>query len=262
LPGGTLGPWQVATHDHGGGPHGFTALTLGDAAYMFRNGHIGRYPLSADGRMTGDVVLLEDNVDRAFDGNRYVWDSATHVGTTVLHLGGFSFAGYMYRAPVMRAASPPRARFERTTLSHPSARPGHGVTVAPAGYDGWVVFTTDAANTRLWSLPVRRDQSLGAWREHGAVPAGDGNLRGDLAAIDDALVWIRGARVHVARVDASGAPGAWRAMPSLPEAQVDLHWGDGHHEGASWAFVGDGIYVTAPRVVYSTRVRRGVPCTP
>ncbi len=35
-----------------------------------------RSSLTADGRMTGDVVLLESNVDRAFDGNRYVWASA------------------------------------------------------------------------------------------------------------------------------------------------------------------------------------------
>ena len=261
-PDGTLGPWQVATDDHGGGPHGFCAITAAGAAYMFRNGHIGRYPLTADGRMTGDVTLLEESVDRAFDGNRYVWDSAAVAGSTLLHLGGFSFVGYTYRTALLRSAVPPRGRFERTSLAHPAARPGHAAAVSPAGADGSYVFTTDAANGRLWSLLVRRDGTLGAWRDHGGAPPGDGNLRGDLVAVDASLVWVRGARVHAALVDASGAVGTWRAMPPLPEAQVDVHWGDGHHEGPAWALTADALFVTGQRTVFGARVRRNVPCAP
>jgi hypothetical protein len=124
-----------------------------------------------------------------------------------------------------------------------------------------VVFTADAANGRLWSLPVGPDGALGAWREH-APPPGDGNLRGDLVAVDATLVWVRGSRVHAALVDARGAPGPWRAMPPLPEAQVDVHWGDGHHEGAGWGLTPDALFVTGPRAVYGARVRRGVACGP
>src|SRR5690606_25811865 len=106
--------WKVASSDHGGGPHGFTALVVGASPFHFRNGHIARYPLDAQGYMTGDVELLEDSPDSAFSGRRYVWDSALVTdfasASWVLHLGGFDFKSYAYARPIHRSGVPVQSK--------------------------------------------------------------------------------------------------------------------------------------------------------
>jgi hypothetical protein len=51
-------------------------------------------------------------------------------------------------------------------------------------------------------------------------------------------------------LDAEGNLGSFEEMPGLPEDQVDVTWGDGHLEGASWGIIGDFVYVTGQKVVH------------
>lgn len=250
---GTLGPWQVASTDHGGGPHGFTAVVAGGEAYHFRNGHIARYPLDDAGHMTGDVVLLEDDPTTAFDGERYVWDTAVYVplgAGRVAHLGGFSFTPYDYRQELMADTLPLGPRFERLGISHPATRPGRATFVQTSA-DGGFIFTGESGASRLWRAPVSATGDVASFEALGGLPAGDDNGRGDLFAVEQLLVAIRGSQVHVTTVAADGSLGGWRSMPPLPEPQVDVHWGDGHLAGASWGVIGDHVYVAGQRRAYA-----------
>jgi hypothetical protein len=192
---GVLGAWRDAG-DHGGGPHGFTALALHDEVFHFRNGHIARFRFRPDGALDGDVALLEESVDLAFGGNRYVWDVAVAItdGTTprgVVHLGGFSFTGYEYRAQVFRRASPIEGRFERVG-DFPASRPGNAAYVSIDASHGFV-FARESAGARLFRARVD-GLDVSSFEELAALPDGDDNGRGDVIAIGCTLVVIRGAR--------------------------------------------------------------------
>lgn len=263
---GSLGPWQTASDDHGGGPHGFTAVVADGQAYHFRNGHIARYPLTADGRMNGDVALVERSTQTSFGGNLYVWDSAT-VATPpgsrgwVFHLGGFSFAPYAYRPNVFRSAVPVEASFTRMGLDHPVERPGRAAWVQPAGAaHGFVVTGESGGGARLWRARVTSAGTIDAWAALPNIPAGTGNQRGELFALGDTLFAVRGARVFTTRLDPSGTPTSWASAPSLPEDQVNVTWGDGHQEGASWGVLRDTVYLSGPTRVFYARIVRNAPC--
>ena len=252
---GVLGPWRDAG-DHGGGPHGFTALALGDEVFHFRNGHIARFRFRPDGALEGDVELLEESVDVAFGGNRYVWDVAVAItdGTTprgVLHLGGFSFTGYEYRPHVMRRASPVGGHFERLGDS-PVSRPGNAAYVSLDATHG-VVFLRENGGARLFRAHVT-GLDVSAFEELAALPDGDDNGRGDLIAVGCTLVVVRGARVFAADVASDGALSAFEAQPSLPEPQIDVSWGEGHQEGASWGLARGHLHLAGPRRVYSSEL--------
>ncbi len=263
---GSLGPWQTASDDHGGGPHGFTAVVADGQAFHFRNGHIARYPLTADGRMNGDVALVERSTQSSFGGNLYVWDSATAATPAgsrgwVFHLGGFSFAPYAYRPDVFRSAVPVEASFTRTGLRHPVERPGRAAWVQPAGAShGFLVTGESGGGARLWRARVTTAGTIDAWASLPNLPAGTGNQRGELFALGDTLFAVRGARVFAARLDANGNPSSWAAAPSLPEDQVNVTWGDGHQEGASWGVLRDTVYLTGPARVFFARIVRNAPC--
>lgn len=253
-PDGTLGPW-LSGGDHGGGPHGFTAVVADGAAYHFRNGHIARYRFLPGGALDGDVELLEDSRDTAFGGNLYVWDDAVTIrlggaDVAVAHLGGFSFAGYAYRPHVYVDALPLGPRFSPSG-SFPATRPGRAAFF-PAGPDhGWVIATENGSDRILRA----RFQAgvLGAFEEVGALPSGTGNQRGDIVQLGCSLVVVRGASVFVADV-VDGALGAFAPAPSLPEDQIDVSWGDGHQEGASFGVLAGHLYLTGPRVVFSAPI--------
>lgn len=261
-PDGALGPWQVASGDHGGGPHGYTALAIDDAAYHFRNGHIARYVLDEQGYMQGDVDLIEDDPDQAFGGDKFVWDSAVLVSFDqgarwVFHLGGFSFGPYDYRRTVRRSAVPLQPRFDDTGVEHPAGRPGKAAAYVPAGSStGWIV-TGEAGGSGLWRIEVDADGSLGGWEELPSLPAGTGNERGDLFVAGRSLFAVRGSTVLRAVFGADGSLSEWTALPSLPEDAVDVHWGDGHGEGAAWGRIGDTIYLTGPRSVFHASLEPG-----
>lgn len=254
---GVLGPWRDAG-DHGGGPHGFTALTIGGQAFHFRNGHIARFRFHAEGALDGDVELLEASADSAFGGNRYVWDVAVPIGSRdeprgVFHLGGFSFTGYSYRPHVMRTEFPVGASFTRVG-DFPVERPGNAAYVETAASAGWI-FAREAGGGRLFRARVT-GLELGAFEELDALPAGDGNGRGDLFAVGCAIFVVRGSQVYASDVDPEGALVGFEAQPPLPEAQIDVGWGDGHQEGAAWGIVGDHALLTGPRRVFSAPLVR------
>ncbi len=260
---GSLGPWQVASNDHGGGPHGFTALAIDQVAYHFRNGHIAEYPLDARGMMNGDVVLLEDDPNDAFGGEKFVWDSAVEVSFPdgprwAFHLGGFSFGPYDYRRAVRRNSLPMGARFEDVGIDHPADRPGKAAAHVPPGSGtGWV-FSGEAGGRGLWRATVESDGTMTGWDALDDLPEGTGNERGDLLMAGRALLVVRGSAVFRALVDDdTGALGPWAPMPSLPEDQIDVHWGDGHGEGAAWGRIGDTLYLTGPRAVFHATLEPG-----
>ncbi len=262
---GSLGPWQIGSMDHGGGPHGYTAITLDGVPYHFRNGHIARYDLTADGKMLGDVVLIEDNVDTAFGGNRFVWDTAVEVtfaggARWVLHLGGFSMTPYAYRRDVFRNAIPPQPTFEDTGADHPAERPGRAALFAPSGAEWGYVFTGVAGGASLWRVRVHANGEVGAFESLPDLPSGTGNERGELFVAHQTLFAIRGSVVVRAPLSDTGDLGAWEPQPPLPEDQVDVTWGDGHLEGASHGILGDFVYVTGPKRVYYARIVTGQPC--
>ncbi|MBK7401353.1 MAG: hypothetical protein IPJ34_35140 [Myxococcales bacterium] len=259
---GALSPWFAASPDHGGGPHGYTAIVVDGEAFHFRNGHIARYPFDAAGKMTGDVVLLEKSTSTSFGGAQFVWDTAVYApfasgAKWAFHLGGFSFTPYAYRPEVSRSAVPIGSAFSAPLGKHPAARPGKSVFVA--GKTGGFVFTGESAASSLFRAAAQADGALDAWTPVGPLPAGTGNERGDLFVKGRTLFTVRGAKVFATDVAADGKLGAWTAMPSLPEDQIDVGWGDGHLEGAAWGLVGDVALLTGPKRVFSTRLV-GRPC--
>ncbi len=258
--GGALGPWQTASPDHGGGPHGYTAVAVGDEAFHFRNGHIAKYVLGIDGRMQGDVVLLEDDVTQAFAGEQYVWDSAVVLGTesgpfAVLHFGGYSFPRSGYRSAVTRGVLPLGPRFDAAGPDHPSARAGKAafVRIDPDGA-GFVFMREGADGTALFSTHVDATASVGAWSDAGQLPQGTDNLRGDVFALGRTLVVVQGSAVWATDVDDAGTLAPWTALPSLPEPQVNVSWGDGHLEGSTWGIIDDRVYLTGAQRVFDAQV--------
>ena len=249
---GSLGGWQVASSDHGGGPHGFTAIVAGGEAYHFRNGHIARYPLGDDGVMPGDVDLREDSVERSFEGERYVWDSAVTVvlngGSFVFHLGGFSMTPYSYRRHVMRAPVPIGGSFAGVGREHPAGRPGKSAFVGFG--DHGFIFTGDSGGDHLYRARVEASGDLGDFAELANLPDGTGNGRGDLIGIGHSLVTVRGARVFVADVRSDGSITDFSHAGDLPEEQIDVHWGDGHLAGRAADVIADHLYLTGQRSVH------------
>ena len=254
-PGGAPAAWQVASPDHGGGPHGFTAVVADGEAYHFRNGHIARFVFAPDGTMAGDVELLEDSPDTAFGGNKYVWDSAVYLpllaGDHLVHLGGFSFTGYTYRPDIYRSPVPLAASFSDTGLDHPSGqRPGKAAFYAPPAAAGGYIYTGRGDGPELWRGEVGDDGALLGWSALPQLPEGTDNQRGDLFVAGRTLFAVRGAAVLRADLGPTGEPGAWTAAAPLPEPQIDVHWGEGHVEGAAHAVVDAHVYLTGPKRVF------------
>ena len=255
---GAFGPWQVASTDHGGGPHGFTAVDVAGDVFHFRNGHIARYKLS-EGLMDGDVELLEEDVETAFGGRKYVWDSAVYVEIGeaqrfLVHLGGFSFAGYTYRPDVFRSGVPVEPAFAETGLEHPSSRPGKAAVFAPEGAGLAYLYTGAGGGEGLWRGTVDGAGELSGWDPLGDLPEGTDNGRGDLFIAGRSLFAIRGAAVFRANVGDEGALSEWTPQASLPSPQIDVNWGDGHTEGAAYGLIGDHVHVMGPKRVYTARL--------
>lgn len=255
---GVLGPWQVASSDHGGGPHGFTAVDVAGDVLHFRNGHIARYKLS-EGVMDGDVELLEDDVETAFGGRKYVWDSAVYVEISetqrfLIHLGGFSFAGYTYRPDVFRSAVPVEPAFAETGLEHPSSRPGKAAVFAPEGAGLAYLYTGAGGGDGLWRGTVDGAGEISGWDSLGDLPQGTDNGRGDLFIAGRSLFVIRGAAVFRSNLGDEGALSEWVPQASLPTPQIDVSWGDGHTEGAAYGLIGDHVHVMGPKRVYTARL--------
>jgi len=267
LPGGDLAAWKQASPDHGGGPHGFTAIDVDGSPLHFRNGHIARYDFDASGVMQGDVKLLEASTDTAFGGSKYVWDSAVLAHLPggqrhVFHLGGFSFTGYTYRQDVYHSAVPLQSAFSKTGRSHPATRPGKAAFYAPPGGTDGFIFTAEAQGPRLWRTRVKPGGLLDPFVALQDLPAGSGNERGELLVYGNTLLAVRGAKVFRAVISSAGALTSWLSAPALPEAQVDVSWGDGHLEGASSGLIGAHVYVTGPTRVFHAPLQAATACGP
>jgi hypothetical protein len=260
---GGLSAWQVASVDHGGGPHGFTAIDVKGQPFHFRNGHIARYPIDGNGLMTGDVVLLESSVDTAFGGNRYVWDSAVLIpfsSARVLHLGGFSFTGYSYRPDLYTSPVPIGSSFQKTGLSHPASKPGKAA-VFLAGNLAFV-YTGEAGGTKLWRARVQANGTVDPFVALPPLPAGNGNGRGDLFVQGNTLFAIRGSLVYRAVLGLTGGLSSWKPAPPLPAEMVNVTWGDGHLEGQAHGLIGGHVYVTGPAVVFHAAFAPSTDCGP
>ncbi len=259
---GSLGPFEVASTDHGGGPHGFTALVAGGEAYHFRNGHIAVYPF-VDGVMTGDVTLRESSMDASFGGEKYVWDSAVLASFAsgkqrVFHLGGWSFAKNDYGKRVMQALVPIAGAFEVAGPDFPGSRPGKAAFVAESKSTG-TIFAAESGGDALWAATASDDGKVSSWRAERDRPKGDGNQLGDVFAIGRTLFVVRGSKVFASDVT-DGSLGPFIEQPSLPEEQIDVTWSGGHLEGASYGIIGDHVYLTGPKRVFFAKVI-ATPCS-
>jgi hypothetical protein len=261
--GGGLSAWQVASPDHGGGPHGFTAIDVDGTPFHFRNGHIAKYVIDASGIMQGDVVLLEDSTSTSFGGNKYVWDTAVHVALSgVLHLGGFSFTGYTYVHDVYYSAVPIGSAFTKTSVTHPASQPGKAVAFAAQGKAHAFIYTGEAGGSKLWRAKVQAGGQIDPFAQLGDLPPGTGNGRGDWFLKANTLFVIRGSKVFRAALDDSGDLSSWLAAPALPGDQIDVTWGGGHVEGASCGVIGGHVYVTGDKQVYHAALQPASVCGP
>lgn len=265
--GGGLSAWQVASPDHGGGPHGFTAIDVDGTPFHFRNGHIAKYVIDAGGIMQGDVVLLEDSTSTSFGGNKYVWDTAVHVALSsgerqVFHLGGFSFTGYTYKHDVFHSAVPIGSSFTKTSVTHPASQPGKAVAFAPQGKTHAFIYTGEAGGAKLWRAKVQAGGQIDPFVQLGDLPPGTGNGRGDWFIAANTLFVIRGSKVFRATLDDSGGLSSWQAAPALPGDQIDVTWGGGHVEGAACGIIGGHVYVTGQKQVYHAALQPSSVCGP
>lgn len=264
---GSLTAWQVASDDHGGGPQGYTAITVDGVPYHFRNGHIARYEFNTDGTMNGDVRLQESNIRSSFGGHLWFWDSAVFAPLQsqkyVFHFGGFDCAArgqpdcpYDYRNDIFRSSVPIGSSFQDTNINHPATRPGKAAFFKPQDANYGFIYTTASGGNILWKALVSANGNLGNWQEVGSLPTGSGNQRGEMFVIDNTLFVIRGAKVFKAMTEPElGNLTSWDdSPPDLPEDQIDMWWGGGHLEGASYGIIGNYVYVTGPKKVYYAQI--------
>jgi hypothetical protein len=177
----------------------------------------------------------------------------------VFHLGGFSFTGYGYKQRVMQSTTPIGSAFAEVGRHFPAARPGKAAFVTDAASEGHI-FAAESGGAALWAARVRDDGSVDEWRRERDRPSGSGNELGDLFASGRTLFLVRGSKVFASDVK-SGVLGPFVAQPELPEAQIDVTWGDGHLEGASFGVIGSWIYLTGPKRVFFAELKSSA-CAP
>lgn len=278
---GNITSWQLAWADHGG-IHGFTAVPTENSVFMLRNGHIAEYPFTSNGLMQNtDYTFHETKINDSFGGRLWVWDTAVYAplttGKYLFHLGGFNCPpktcadSYTYRGDIYYAKLPVGSQFTNTGKQHPNFvptanggdGPGKSVFYAPnGGADYGFIYTTRNLHNTVYKVKVNSDGSLGTWENVGDIPSGNGNQRGDIFVIGNTLFAIRGSKVFSSNLDPStGALAAWvDDPPDLPEAQIVSPWGD-HLDGASWATIGNYIYVTGDTKVFYAPITGGAPTT-
>lgn len=279
---GNITSWTKAMDNHGG-IHGYTTVVLDGVPFMFRNGHIGKFNIGADGNIDNSIQTLEPpgNLLAAFDGRLWVWDTAVYVyfatNKYVFHLGGFSCPGhgcpfdYTYNGAIFKSQVPiPElpggTTFINTGKEHPDYSagsdgnngPGKSAYFLPdpASSFGYIYTKRNAGNT-LWRIRVTQDGNLEDWINSGDMPTGDSNGHGDMFVLGNTLFSIRGSKVHSAVLDpVSGAPGTWSDdPPDLPEVQVSMsQWSGNHLEGASWGVIGEYVYVAGDSVVFYSQI--------
>lgn len=285
-PDGSLSPWQNATNtaDHWG-PQGFSAVSTGAEAYLLKMGRIARYNFNADGTLNGftyfekmgtrpDNSVFSEGFPENGCGNYavsdcyeyYFWDSDVFVdfpGSSYLFdLGGWDMASYYYNFNLHRLALPAatNAQFAHIgSTDHPYKAAFYR---APGAYTGYI-YTGNWANQSIRRLQVNSDGSVGGWIDTAGMPAqGGANERGDIFVIGSQLFVIRGSKVYYADIAADGSLSGWNdAPPDLPEEQMDMTWGNGVVEGASYGVIGNYVYVTGKNRVWYSQITGYTPPT-
>lgn len=269
---GSLSPWSVALSDHGGGPHGYTAVATENTAYHFRNGHIAKYVIEQGTGWISEVKLLENPAyHEPFSGKKFMWDTAVYApfatgSSYIYHLGGFDMTEHAYDfVEPLRAVSPiaqENAYFQNMAgLLAPIVNPNKAAFYSKPDASGeGYIYMGDRFSSKLYRLHVGEDTGgfPEAWLESGELPDGNGNHLGDMFVIEDYLFAIRGSKVFRAAIDArDGRLSAWDdSPPDLPEAQIDVNWYWANTEGASYGIIGDYVYVTGPKKVYYAKINR------
>jgi hypothetical protein len=264
---GNIPTWTLAWDDHGGGPQGYTAVNVDGAPFNFRNGHILRYNLDANGFVV-DQTELASALNASFGGKQWFWDTAVYVGFAqnkyVFHLSGFDMASYNYNSRIFKSNVPITGNFTDTGKEHPTAgsscpqKAGKSVFFLPdsnstSGY----IYATGNGCDKIWRIRVNQDGSLENWIDSGTFPSGDSNQHGDMFIIGKTIFLVRGGKVFSTDLDIqTGAPAAWTDdPPDLPEQQTAMTtWGGGENEGASWGVIGDYVYVAGDTRVFYSRV--------
>lgn len=276
---GSLSSWQAASTDHGGGPHGYTAVALNNTAFHFRNGHIAQYIFNpSDGRISEIRLLENQEANDAFAGNKYMWDTAVYVPfitaySYIYHLGGFNMAAHSYDVNDMfYTAFPPssntpfpqqNATFNRARdFEMPINNPNKAAFYPSHAFNGGFIYMGARGSSRLYRLRVQEDIGYAFarnWVDVGNLPSGTGNNLGDLFVIGGQLFTIRGRKVFQAAIDPTdGSLGTWDDVPpDLPVEQIDVNWNSDNTEGASYGIIGDYVYVTGPKKVYYAKIGGG-----
>jgi len=294
-PDGNITSWTLAWDDHGGGPHGYTAVNANGVPFHFRNGNIIRYDLNQSGLVTG-ITNLASSVNTSFGCKRYVWDTAVYVPFTqnkyVFHLGGFSFSNneagcsvpYAFNGSIFKSSVPINGDFTDTGMTRPDyvtneGGPGKSIFFLPDSNSSFgYIYTKSNTGNALSRIRVTQEGNLETWTNSGDIPQGDANQHGDMFIVGSTLFIVRGGKVFSSNLDPqSGALSAWSDdPPDLPEQQTFITtWGGGENEGASWGVIGDYVYVTGDTKVFYSRVtysggnpptatpaNTGIPATP
>ena len=265
--GAASGIWRdISPAGYGASPHGHTAISVGGTSYFFRNGHVVRFNQSAtDGSIT-HIVDMDLPDKGAFYGHDFVWDSAVlaDFGSAqyIVHFGGFDFVGYTYKSNMSIKKLPFADNNARNTgnsfspapINSPTSQPGKAVFYRPAGQNYGYIFLGRGNGHELWRIQINQDGTFsGGWNQLTSLPAGNGNGRGDLFIIGNTIFAIKGSKVYSADVNNQGSLTSWSdSPPDLPAEQINMHWGGGNTEGASYGIIGNYVYVTGgDRVFYS-----------
>lgn len=260
---GSLSSWQTALDNHGGGGHGYTAVTVDNTPFHFRNGHIAEYLTRSDGTVE-KINLKETNQRTSFIGRRYVWDTAVWANFAgskgyVFHLGGWDMENYNYvNQDILRSAVPVGSSFQDTGVNHPAGRPGKSAYYNPGNSNYGFIYSGESGGSRLWRMKVEDNGNLGDWQEVTSLPQGDGNNLGDMFVVDNTLFAVRGKKVFRSVLGTNGELSSWDdSPPDLPEEQIDVTWTDGHLEGASYGIIGDYVYLTGAKKVFFAKIIGG-----
>lgn len=269
-PDGSLSRWSVALSDHGGGPHGYTAVATENTAYHFRNGHIGQYVIEQGTGLIWEIKLLENTAYREpFAGDKFMWDTAVYApfatgNSHIYHLGGFDMKSYEYEFNEMLRTTAPIAQqnayFKQVDgLVGPTSNPNKAAFFKKSERDGeGYIYMGDRNTSKLFRAYVKEDigNSPELWMDLGYLPEGNGNNLGDMFVIEDSLFVIRGSKVFRATINPTdGSLSPWDdSPPDLPEAQIDVNWYAANTEGASYGIIGDYLYVTGPKKVYYSKI--------
>lgn len=259
---GSLEPWRIANNDHGGGPHGYTAVALADTAYHFRNGHIIRYVVNQQNGVISELKEVEKKDLNGFNGIRYMWDTAVYTPfdseSYIYHLGGFNMNGHAYNSnKLMRIKLPiPESDVSFTEVGTvPTENPNKAAFYRPTGANYGYIFMGVRNSSALKKLQIFENGNIGSWSDAGNLPEGSGNNLGDIFVVDNQLFVIRGRKVFQATIGADGSLSQWDDLPpDLPAEQINPNWDVSNTEGASYGIINDYVYVTGVNKVYYAKI--------